>query len=316
MQIEQREDVNILERIAFSWSDPETYGFYQDWRAAKFRVADSAQNAGFIEIGDLGSPTDSEKFEIIRRCRETNLALYHAPPPAHQVDNLRGNLRHDLRRDLRAFAQAFDLHIAERHRSAGEQGIVALTETRAPKQAGYIPYSKRKMGWHTDGYYNAPTERISAMVLHCAQPAGAGGENHLLDPEIAFIRLWDENPDYVRALMHPRAMEIPADGDQRPVSTGPVFYGDAQTGALQMRYTARTRSITWRDDALTREATDFLRQILARPDPLAVSVKFTAGQGVLTNNALHDRTGFDADLSEQSKRVMYRVRFTNRVKGS
>lgn len=296
--------INAHEHNGFLWNNPKTYCFYQDWRAARFSASESAKSDGFVEISDLSNPTDSEKSEIIRRCRETNLALYQAP----QGD--------DLRRDLRAFTAAFDLRIAEQHRSAGDQGIVALTQSNAPSQAGYIPYSKRKMGWHTDGYYNSNKDQISAMVLHCAQPAETGGENQVLDPTIVFIRLYDENPDYIRALTHPEAMVIPADGDLRPESVGPVFYGDPETGALQMRYTARTRSIAWRDDSLTNEAVAFLRQTLEGPDPMTISLRFKAGQGVLTNNALHDRTGFDAKTTGKSSRVMYRVRFTNRVKGT
>ncbi len=244
----------------------------------------------------------------MRRCGATNLALYQTDPTA------------DPRRTLRAFADAFGLRIAEKHRSAGGDGIVALTESDAPGQKGYIPYSKRGMNWHTDGYYNAPGDQISAMVLHTARPAEDGGANQFLDPAVAYIRLMDENPDYLRALMHPEAMLIPenreADGSLRPVSIGPVFYPDPETGALQMRYTARTRSIAWRDDALTREAVAYLRQVLETPDPLTISLRFAAGQGVLCNNVLHDRTGFDPKAEAKSQRLVYRVRFHNRVKGS
>ncbi len=298
----------MTEKKGFFWNRPETYRFYQDWRAARISASESARKLGFVVLDSLANPSDSQISEIVRRVRESNFTLYEAPQGE------------DLRADLRAFAERFGLRIAERHRSAGEQGIVALTETDAPSQRGYIPYSKRKMGWHTDGYYNASEERISAMVLHCARPAEDGGENHLLDHTIAFIRLMDENPAYIEALMHPEAMTIPEnrepDGNLRPASVGPVFYGDPETGALQMRYTARTRSIEWRDDPLTREAVAFLRHILEDPDPLTISVRFRAGQGVLCNNVLHDRTGFDAGKVEKSPRVMYRVRFSNRVKGT
>lgn len=270
-------------------------------------AAEAARKAEFVEISDLSNPSDSERAELMRRCGATNLALYQTDPVV------------DPRTVLRDFADAFGLRIAETHRSAGGDGIVALHESDALGQKGYIPYSKRGMNWHTDGYYNAPCEQISAMVLHCAQPAGEGGANQFLDPTIAYIRLMDENPDYVRALMHPQVMLIPenreADGSLRPVSIGPVFYPDPDTGALQMRYTARTRSIEWRNDALTQEAVAFLRQVLEAPDPLTISLRFAAGQGVLCNNVLHDRTGFDPNAAASS-RLVYRVRFHNRVKGS
>lgn len=286
---------------------PKADDFYREWRDGRLRAAEEALSAGFVEIADLSSPSESEKNELIRRCRAANLALYQAPQGA------------DLRDDLRRFAQAFDLRIAERHRSAGGDGIVALRQSDAPSQRGYIPYSKRQMNWHTDGYYNAPDERISAMVLHTAQPADDGGSNRFLDHTIAYIRLMDENPDYIRALMHPEAMVIPAnedEGSERPASTGPVFFADPDTGAMQMRYTARTRSIAWRDDALTREAVEFLQSTLETPDPLTISLRFEAGQGVLCNNVLHDRTGFDSEARAHSPRTVYRVRFHNRVKGS
>ncbi len=300
--------IKPLEDNGFSWKSLKTNDFYQEWRDRRLAQADAAKSAGFVALANLSSPTESEKSELVRRCRESNLALYEAP----QDDETRDSLR--------TLAAAFGLRIAEKHRSADGDGIVALRESDAPAQRGYIPYSKRKMNWHTDGYYNAPGERISAMVLHCAVPAESGGENQFLDPAIAYIRLMDENPDYMRALMHPEAMVIPenreSDGSLRPVSVGPVFYPDPETGALQMRYTARTRSIEWRDDALTREAVAFLQATLEKPDPMTISLRFKAGQGVLCNNVLHDRTGFDAQAAAMSPRVVYRVRFHNRVKGS
>jgi alpha-ketoglutarate-dependent taurine dioxygenase len=185
------------------------------------------------------------------------------------------------------------------------------------------------MNWHTDGYYNAPEQKIRAMVLHCVRAAEDGGVNQFLDNEIAYIRLRDENPAYIRALMHPEAMTIPAndapDGDNRPASIGPVFAVDPETDKLEMRYTARTRSIEWRDDAMTAEAVAYLTALLASGDPFIQTVKMQAGTGILCNNSLHNRTGFDRTGStgepsetspESSTRLMMRVRFHNRVKGA
>lgn len=300
--------INTNELKGFSWQDPKADDFYRKWREDRLEAAEAARTAGFVQVADLAHPSDSEKSELIRRCKAANLALYQTPESSAQRDK------------LRSFADAMGLRIAEKHRSAGGDGIVALRESDAPSQKGYIPYSKRKMNWHTDGYYNAPDDRISAMVLHTAVPASAGGSNQFLDHTIAYIRLMDENPDYVRALMHPQAMAIPEnvepDGAVRPVSVGPVFFADAESGEMQMRYTARTRSIAWRDDSLTREAVGFLQKTLEKPDPLTISLKFEEGQGVLCNNVLHDRTGFDAERQKFSERMVYRVRFHNRVKGS
>jgi len=218
---------------------------------------------------------------------------------------------------LGQFAAALGLRIAEKHRSADGTGIVSLKVTNKASQRGYIPYSPRGMNWHTDGYYNAPDNQISGFILHCVRPAENGGVNQLLDPEILYIRLRDISPDHIRALMHPDAMTIPenheSDGTLRPASVGPVFYPDPETGRMQMRYTARTRSISWRDDPATLAAEACLRDCLAKDDPAMVQVALKAGQGILNNNVLHNRTGFQ-DGQDTSGRLIIRVRFHNRVK--
>ena len=297
----------MQETNRFFWNSPKPDDFYRKWRETRLLAAEAAKTSDFIEIADLATPSEAEKSELIRRCSAANLALYATDESSAQ------------REALRPFAEAFGLRIAEKHRSAGGDGIVALRESDTPGQRGYIPYSKRKMNWHTDGYYNAPDDRISAMVLHTERPADDGGSNRFLDHTIAFIRLMDENPDYIGALMHAQAMTIPAneeEGSTRPASVGPVFFADADTGEMQMRYTARTRSIEWRDTSLTREAVAFLQHTLETPDPMTISLRFGAGQGVLCNNVLHDRTGFDPQVAAHSPRSVYRVRFHNRVKGS
>jgi len=45
-------------------------------------------------------------------------------------------------------------------------------------------------------------------LLYCAQDATEGGENQLLDHEIAYILLRDADPRFIEALMHPAAMTI------------------------------------------------------------------------------------------------------------
>ncbi|MCP5073157.1 MAG: TauD/TfdA family dioxygenase [Rhodobacteraceae bacterium] len=217
------------------------------------------------------------------------------------------------------FTNLMGLRIAERHRSAGKDGIVALQVSNKESQKGYIPYTTKPINWHTEGYYNSPDQKIRAMILHCVRPAKEGGVNQLLDPEIAYIRLRDENPAFITALMHPKAMLIPEnlepDGKLRPTSVGPVFSVDSATGKLEMRYTARTRSIAWRSDPMTRQAVAFLESVLASDDEFIQTGRLDAGVGVICNNSLHNRTGFDANETTPSSRLLLRIRFHNRVQG-
>jgi alpha-ketoglutarate-dependent taurine dioxygenase len=187
-------------------------------------------------------------------------------------------------------------------------------------QRGYIPYSDKRLLWHTDGYYNSADNRIRAFVLHCVSPAAQGGENSLLDHEIAYILMRDANPDYVRALMAPDAMTIPANTEAgvetRPAVTGPVFSVDPAGGNLHLRYTARTRSIEWKQDAATRAAVQFLENLLAGESPYVFRHVMAAGQGLMCNNVLHNRTAFTDDADRGIARLVYRARYYDRVRGT
>ena len=280
---------------------------YADWRERKLSTAQLALSRGFIEIADPMNMLDSEVSEIFSACADTNMALYSIPPEAD--DSI-------LRENLRAMSARLGMGDPEGHRSKGEQAIVALTVSNRPSQKGFIPYTRKAINWHTDGYYNAPDNTIRSFILHCVQDATSGGVNQILDNDIAYIRLRDENPDYITALMHPEAMTIPEthedDGTLRPASIGPVFW--VEGGDLIMRYTARTRSIEWRNDPLTREAVAFLQNLLIEGDPMMREAKLQPGQGVFNNNALHNRTAFDpTEVGNHSRRIMYRVRFNNRI---
>ncbi|MEE9453244.1 MAG: TauD/TfdA family dioxygenase [Paracoccaceae bacterium] len=281
---------------------------YSAWRNARLQDAKNAQDSGFIQINDPGKLQESERAAIISSCKSTNIALYALTG---------GRAETALRTSLGAMAKSLGMGLAEGHRSAGNQGVVALTVSDKSSQRGFIPYSRKAMNWHTDGYYNPPKTAIHGFILHCVQDATEGGHNQILDPAIAYIRLRDENPAYIGALMHPEAMTIPANteanGAIRPASIGPVFSVDRQ-GNLIMRYTARTRSIAWRDDPDTQAGAEFLRNLLMASDPLMREIKLQPGQGIINNNVLHNRTGFDPDeTGNHSRRLIYRIRFHKRI---
>jgi hypothetical protein len=132
-----------------------------------------------------------------------------------------------------------------------------------------------------------------------------------------YILLRDANPEFVRALMAPDAMTIPARVDEtgvaRDAETGPVFYVDAHTGDLGMRYTARTRSIAWKQDATTAAAVARLASVLANATQV-VRIHLAPGMGVLANNVLHDRAAFRDEPAH--RRVLYRARYYDRIAGT
>lgn len=282
---------------------------YMAWRDAK--LAGYPRSAGDIRvsIADLAAPTDAERAAVIDRCRRCGMAIYETSAPLSAEA---------ARADLRRFAATFGLGDIEDHRSAGSDGIVAIEVTAQDGKRGFIPYTNKPLNWHTDGYYNGPGEAIRAMILHCVRPASAGGENALLDPEILYIRLRDHSPALAAAMMHPEAMTIPEsveeDGTTRPVSTGPVFAFDAG-GKLTTRYTARARNVIWRDDDDTRAAVAFIDRLLAKEqEPLIIKYTLAAGEGLISNNILHTRTGFENAAG--AERLLLRGRYAKRISGT
>jgi len=262
-----------------------------------------------VELGNPRALTDAEADTIMRVCRKTNMVLY-----ASQTSDL------EDKAIPRALGERFGLKKLDRNMLADDDGVTALRRDAGKLQRGYIPYSDKRMLWHTDGYYNSPESRIRAFVLHCVSPAAQGGENSLLDHEMVYIQMRDANPDYVRALMAPDAMVIPANTEAgaqpRPAIDGPVFSVDPMGGNLHMRYTARTRSIEWKLDPLTQEAVHFLEQLLASDLPYIFRHRMDAGQGLLCNNVLHNRTAFMDDADRGIARLVYRARYHDRMAGT
>ncbi|TXT38108.1 MAG: hypothetical protein FD135_3066 [Comamonadaceae bacterium] len=214
---------------------------YQRWRSAKLSRLPRQASDLIVDVADPKSLQKEELLTLIKRCSEANMAIYRSPV----IDE-------DKAIPL-LLGQQLGLHRLDGNWLADEDGVSPIA-VAAPvgDRPAFIPYTNRPIKWHTDGYYQPPERLIRAMVLHCVRPASSGGDTALLDHELAYIALRDANPEWIRALMAPDAMTIPErlddDGIARPEQTGPVFSVDAQSGELHMRYTARTRSIVWKNN--------------------------------------------------------------------
>jgi alpha-ketoglutarate-dependent taurine dioxygenase len=283
--------------------DPADDAAFRAWRAAKLAAYPRAASDLVVPVRDPRALTREERRALADRCARANMAIYAS-----------GDTSAD--RDLpRLLGRQFGLTRLDRNWLADDDGISSVTVAGGDGRGEYIPYTNRPIRWHTDGYYNPPARRIRAMILHCVKRARAGGENALLDHEIAYLLVRDADPAHAAALMRSDAMTIPArhddNGVARDASTGPVFSVDPDTGALHMRYTARTRSIEWNRDPAVRAAADCLERVLAGPSPYIHRVALEPGMGILCNNVLHDRSGFDDDPARP--RLVFRARFHDRI---
>ncbi len=277
---------------------------YKYWRDNKLNSHPSGIEQLLVEVNDPRSLTKNESSALLDLTQRANMAIYigkTGSDPSPEIPM--------------AMANAFGLGQLNKNWLADDNGLTSLTVVDTGIRKNYIPYTNRLINWHTDGYYNAPNKQIHALNLHVVQKAASGGENQLMDHEIAYILLREKNPDYITALMSENAMLIPAGtkagGGVRPDRPGPVF-SVTTNGNLHMRYTARKRNVEWSQDSLTQEAITYLEEILNdKSSPYIFKGLLEPGMGLISNNVLHDRAAFTD--SESNKRHYYRARYFDRI---
>jgi len=290
--------------------DPDHDDAYQAWRDKKLAEAPQTLGDLVVEVDDPRSLTVAEQEALMLRCRTANMAIY-----ASRLGESEGT---DIPRGC---GLHFGLQHLDHNRGAEADAVTALTVQDDALHTPYIPYSNRAIHWHTDGYYNRLDLQDHALLLHCVRPAMQGGENALMDHEMAYLLMRDVNPDHVRALMQEDAMMIPknvVDGvELRPDRTGPVFMVTAD-GHLHMRYTMRKRNVVWKEDPQVSQAVAWLEALLNGPLPDGAPYIYRgtlqAGWGLISNNVLHDRSAFEDGTDPGRNRLLYRARYYDRIR--
>ncbi|MDX1810364.1 MAG: TauD/TfdA family dioxygenase [Gammaproteobacteria bacterium] len=278
---------------------------YENWKKNKLNNYPASIEQLIVSVSDPFNLSAEEKAAMLSICQKTNMVLY-------QLDNVDCA---DKKIPTSIAAQLGMSHI-DNHLCVDEDGVSPLQVSENKVRRDYIPYTNRPINWHTDGYYNTPEHTIKGMVLHCVNPAASGGNNSFVDHEIAYMHLRDKNPDFIRVLMQNDVMTIPPNdltGEViRPEQSGPVF-SVLDDGFLHMRFTARGRNIVWKDDPLVKAAVEELVRFLNSDDSKIFHHLMQTGQGIISNNVLHKRTGFEDDVDSGLKRLIYRSRYYDRI---
>ena len=277
---------------------------YEAWREQKLNNYPQVAEELIIELNNPIKLMDNELDSLKSICAKANIVIYRCSDSQQENKQIVISLAEQLG------LNQFDANLC------ADEDKISVIQDKGPNQASYIPYTNKPLNWHTDGYYNSAQQRIRAFSMHCVRPAVRGGENSYLDPEIAYVLLRDENPNYIEALMGPSVMTIPANEENgrqiRATQSGPVFFIDQTSQSLQMRYTARKRNIIWKNDKTVEQALSFLHEIL-QGNPYLFRYRLNAGEGVICNNVLHNRSAFEDKFGDDGKRLLYRARFYNRV---
>ena len=288
---------------------------YRKWVDFKLAAYEKRQDDDFPLIIDINSNGEipALPLSIIKQhINDYNFALYQ----------LSGDVDDHLA-SVKNIGSQVGLKELDKNLCAQEDRVTKLTVVDQGRGHSYIPYSNKAIGWHTDGYYNPVHQRVLALVLHCEHPSEQGGVNDLLDHDMAYIHLRNENPEYIKALSRPQVMCIPENIENgvkiRPQTCSAVFMnefmqenGDNQDPVLAMRFSKRKHNIIWADDALTKEALACLFEFLDSDSPYHVRYRLKTGEGVICNNVLHTRSSFTD--SAENTRVYYRARYYNRIK--
>jgi alpha-ketoglutarate-dependent taurine dioxygenase len=282
---------------------------YQSWKQSKLAsyCADPAQM--LVEVNDINALTTSEIAELTRVCGKYNSVLYRSHHPGITKES------------IRRLGQQLGLHRLDENICADEKGISGIqVMPDGTRHEGYIPYTDKPINWHTDGYYNTVDRTIRAMILHCVSDAASGGENALFDHEILYILMRDHDPELIQALMMDDAMSIPANYENgvliRDRISGPVFSMDQHSGNLHMRYTARQRSIEWKQHEKVSAAVEFIRTLFKSGSEYILHYRLQPGEGIISNNVLHNRSGFTDEPAKDKQRLLYRARYLDRVQST
>ncbi len=299
---------NKSNTLTLSPFDLENDELYRRWRDAKLDAYPETLGDLVVEVNDPRKLKDSEHQKLLSLCQKANMVIYASqtgddPDPEIPL----------------SMGRAFKLVDLDHNWLADKSGLTSLKVVDEGSRQNFIPYSNKAINWHTDGYYNTAEKQIHGLNLHCVMPAPDGGENRLMDQEIVYIKLRDENPDYIQTLMADDVMIIPPrmgkEGNvARKEESGPVFSVDPVTGDLHMRYTIRTQNVIWKQDPFTQEALKRLAYWLECDSKYSYQGKLESGMGLVCNNVLHDRSAFED--SDTQKRLIYRARYYARLAGT
>ena len=277
---------------------------YSDWRKSKLESLAENIEIQRVRLEDPENLSTEERNAIQHCCQASNWALIETSENKTLSES-----------SLMRLCGQLGLKRLDANLKADESGISSV-EVKQQRGTRYIPYTANRLSWHTDGYYNDSEHQIRGMVLFCVRQAEQGGESELLDHELLYMKMRDNDPKMIDALMQDDVLTIPANrsGEKeiRPDHSGPVFSVDVN-GNLHMRYSARTSNIIWKDDPVVEKATKFITGLFRSPETPIIRYRMKPGEGIISNNVLHRREAFVNGCTQVQQRLFYRARYYDRV---
>ena len=175
------------------------------------------------------------------------------------------------------------------------------------KSINYIPYTNKKLNWHTDGYYDE--KPIFSWLLHCEEPAFSGGENYLLDHELV-IREYIIKHGNLDSLSRSDTFIIPGNADAgRDETKGYICDINNKYKKFHMKFSMREKNMELNEQSKTA----FIRmKKIIKEDckKYCITYKLSKNEGIVSNNILHGRNSFE---DGKVMRKLYRIRSYERI---
>ena len=263
------------------------------WAEEKERNIPHNVNEILVNIHDINNVKISEIYKIKETINRYNSCIYSSKVALKTNTN------------LLKFVESVGMRTYDRNNIESNE-ISTITPLQNNK-INYIPYTDKSLNWHTDGYYDRKS--IFSWLLHCVNPATQGGENYLLDHELA-LREYVLRNDDIDNLMAEDALIIPESKDtlRSEISTY-IFSFKNPYKKLHMRFSMRKDNIGTSPKASS--AITKLREIIENDcAKYSLTYKLQKNEGIITNNILHGREAFKDD---KVKRKLLRIRSYERL---
>ena len=246
------------------------------------------------EIQDINHISSEEISDIKDKIKKFNFCIYKSSVGLHN------------QADLVNFARSIGMKTYDTN-NIHNSPVSLIMSLDSENTVNYIPYTNKELNWHTDGYYDE--KPIFSWLLHCEEPAHSGGENYLLDHELA-IREYIFKYDNLGSLSRPDALVIPGNVEaNRDETKGYICDSDNVYKRFHMKFSMREKNIKLNEQSKTA----FMRmKKIIKEDckKYCLTYKLSKNEGIVSNNILHGRNSFE---DGKVMRKLYRIRSYERV---
>ena len=247
-----------------------------------------------VKIHDINHATLAEISNIKDIIKRFNCCIYQS------------KVGLNAQADLMNFAQSIGMETYDTN-NIHNSPISLIMSLETKNALNYIPYTNKKLNWHTDGYYDE--KPIFSWLLHCEEPAYSGGENYLLDHELA-IREYIIKYDNLESLSSLDAFTVPGNTHaNRGETKGYICNNDNEYKKFHMKFSMREKNMKLNEQSKT--AIMRMKKIIKEDcKKYCLTYKLSKNEGIVSNNILHGRNSFE---DGKAMRKLYRIRSYERI---